>query len=196
MKVSVKISGLKELDKALALLPKAAAKSTLTRLVKMAGEPIAQAASSMAPRETGELSSSIKVSTRIVNSVGKKDYASVMKAGGSKKEARSALLSARAGGVSDSFVIAYVGPEKAKTKGDAIKRIVQEFGSRKMSAHPYMRPAWEAKKNEALRIIRDGLASEIIQTARRIGKSKSARYTDAIKLSASMAALSAYDLGG
>ncbi len=196
MKVSVKVSGFRELEKALSLLPKAAAKSTLVRVAKKAGQPIADLASGLAPKLTGELSSSIRVGTRVANSVGKKDYAEVMRSGGTRAAARTALLSARSGNAGGSFAIAYVGPEKAKTKSDAIKRIVQEFGSSKMPPSPYMRPAWDAKKMEAFDIIRNELASEIIATAKRIGKSRSLRYTDAIKSEASMAALMAHELGG
>lgn len=196
MKVSIKVAGFRELDKALSLLPKAAAKSTLIRAAKQGAEPIAAMASALAPRDTGELSQSLRISTRLANSVGKKDYAEVMKAGGSRVEARAALISARSGNAGGSFALVYVGPEKAKTKGDAIKRLAQEFGTRKMRPSPYMRPAFDAKAGEAVEIIRRVLATEIINTAKRIGKSKSARYTDAIKLEASMAALFAHELGG
>jgi len=188
VRLNVKISGMKELDHALSFLPKAAAKSTLVRVAKKAGQPIADLASDLAPVDTGELSSSVSVGTRISNRIGKKEYAQVMQSGGTKEEARSALIAARAG-TSGSFAVVYVGPKKARTKRDAIKRIVQEFGSKRMRPKAYMRPAWDAKKNEALRIIQTDLGKEIIATARRIGKSKSARYTDAIKSSASVAAM-------
>lgn len=193
MKMYVTATGFKELDKALAELPKAAAKRTLQRTLLKAGQPIADAASANAPVDTGELRDSVKVGTKLGNNVGKAEYAAVMKSGGSKSQAVAALRGARRAAAGGTFAVAFVGPTKAKTRKDAIKRIVQEFGSVKQSPRPYLRPAWDSQQRVALDIARKELGNEIIQTAKRIGKSK--RATAAAKSGASIAAMMAFEAG-
>jgi hypothetical protein len=196
MRVSVTATGFKELDAALAQLPKAAAKRTLQRTLVKAGQPIADEATALAPRDTGELAGSLAVSTRIANNVGKAEFAAVMRAGGTRSEARGAMIAARRASAGEgSFAMAFVGPEKAKTKAAAIKRIVMEFGSvkRNIAPRPYMRPAWDTKQGEALDIVKRELGNEIIATARRLGRSK--RQSAQVKFGASMAALMAHEAG-
>lgn len=191
MKISVKASGFKELDAALALLPQAAAKRTLQRTLVKAAQPLKEAASASAPKDTGYLSESISVGTRLGNNVGKAEYAAVMRGGGSKAKASSALRDARRAASGGTFAFVFVGPRKAKSKREAIKAMVQEFGSIKQAPQPYMRPAWDSEKMNALSICRKELSSEIIKTAKRIGRSK--RHSASIKGSASIAALLAYE---
>jgi HK97 gp10 family phage protein len=173
MSVIVKVEGFKELDYALGDLPKQLAKNVLVRVLKKAGQPIAAAAASYAPKDTGELSDHIIVSAKIKNVTGNAEFSAAMKGGLGVDAARSAMRDARrAAKNGGSFAVMYVGPAQAKTKKNAIKRIVQEFGSSKMPAHPYMRPAWDARKNEALDIIKRELGPEIERTATRLAKKK------------------------
>jgi HK97 gp10 family phage protein len=193
MKFHVKVTGLKELEAALGQLPKAAAKGAMRRALVKGGAPIAQHASAIAPVASGELRGAIQVSTRVQNDVGKAEFSAVMRAGGTRAAAGTALRAARkASKGTGSFAMVLVGPSKAKTKADAIKRIVQEFGSRKMPPNPYMRPAWDSQKDVALAIIRKEMAAEIIASARRLGRSK--RHSIEIKQSAAMAALMAHEV--
>lgn len=194
MSVSVKVSGFRELDRALALLPKAAAKATLIRTLKKAAQPMADHASALAPVDTGELRSSIIVSSKLANNIGKREFHEVMKAGGTRKEAGKAMHLARSTAQGQSFAVVYMGPSQAKSKRDGIKRMAQEFGTIRHAPNPYMRPAWEAKKMSSLEIIRRELAQEIMNTARRIGVSKRASYTAEIKASASTAAMLASEV--
>jgi len=195
MKFSVTVTGLKELDAALAQLPRAAAKGAMQRALVKGGAPIAQHAAALAPRDTGELAGSMAVSTRVQNKVGKAEFAAVMRAGGTRAEAGVALRAARkAAKGTGSFAMVLVGPTKANNKDDAIKRIVQEFGSKRMAPNPYMRPAWDSEKANALAIIRKEMANEIMVSARRIGRSK--RHSMAAKQSAAMAALMAHEVDG
>lgn len=194
MKLYMRATGFKELDAALGQLSKAAAKRTLLRTLAKAAQPIANAAQANAPVETGALRSSIKVGTRIGNNVGRAEFAEVMRGGGSKGQALAAMRDARRNADGGTFAMAFVGPEKAKSKRFAIKAIVQEFGSVKQAPQPYLRPAWDAEKMNALAICRRELAGEIIATAKRIAKSK--RQSLAVKNAASMAALMAHELGG
>jgi HK97 gp10 family phage protein len=195
MTVTVKLSGFKELHSALNKLPRAAAKTTATRALTRAAQPLADRAAALAPVETGELKSSIIVSTKLVNQLGKKEFHEVMKSGGTKKEAGAAMRAARAGQEGQWLSVVYMGPSKAKSKKDGIKRMAQEFGTVNHAPQPYMRPAWEAGKSQALEDIKRELAREIMATARRVIASKRASYTDAVKYNASIAAMLAHEVG-
>ena len=145
MSLTVKVEGLRELDKALGELPKASGKAVLRRVGKMALEPMAKMAAARAPDDplTGapDLHRSIIVSTR--SSAGKR----------SKRKKASVEM--------------YMGPH---TKGGYPQAIVQEFGTINHPAHPYMTPAWEGEKRHALEIIKDKLGDEIRKTAARVAK--------------------------
>lgn len=171
MRFKVKVEGLRELDRALSELPKSLHKGVMTRVLRKAAQPIAEAARSLAPRDTGELSNSISISTRVANSVGAQAFREVLATGGSRGEATKALRSARrAAKGSAPQVSVYVGPAKATTKRNAIKRIVQEFGSRNQAARAYMRPAWDSKSGEALNIVKREMGDEITRAAQRLAK--------------------------
>lgn len=191
MSITVQVSGLKDLDRALGELPKSVAKATLVRTLKKAGEPIAQAARAAAPVDDGTLRDSIAVSARLKNKVGMAEFGAAMRAGLGVGAARQALRDARRAAGGGSFAEMYVGPSLGK--GVLRYAHLQEFGTSNHAAHPFMRPAWDSEKDNALQIIRRELGNEIIAAARRIGRSK--RYGADIKYRASMAALMAYEIG-
>ena len=162
MKASLKVEGFKELDDALGELPKAAAKTVLTRTLSAAAKPIVELARELAPKLTGRLSLSIVASTRLANKVGSAEYHAVLVAGGTKEDAASALRSARrAAKGTGSFAELHIGPTKSP------HAVPQEFGTVKMPPHPYMRPAWDAKWREALEIIKTQLSVELDRYAQR-----------------------------
>jgi len=168
MKITVRVEGLSESKEALRELPKSLQKAAVRRVLVMAAEPIRAAAAGYAPRDTGELAESMTIATSFDNPVGKSEYGAVLARGGTKKQAVQALRDARRGSSSGSkppFV--WVGPAAAKDKAGAIKRIVQEFGSKFQRPHPYMRPAWDSEKENALSIFARELATEIERTAAR-----------------------------
>ena len=68
----------------------------------------------------------------------------------------------------ESKVEIFVGPP-SMTRG-----IIAEFGSVKQSPHPFMRPAWEGNKREALDSIKGDLTDEI-EKARQRAARKAAR---------------------
>jgi HK97 gp10 family phage protein len=191
MSITVQVSGLKDLDRALGELPKSVAKATLVRTLKKAGEPIAQAARAAAPIDDGTLRDSIVVSARLKNKVGMAEFGAAMKAGLGVGAARAALRDARRAAGGGSFAEMYVGPSMGK--GVLRYAHLQEFGTSNHAAHPFMRPAWDSEKDAALSIIRRELGNEIMAAARRVGRSK--RYGADIKYRASMAALMAYEIG-
>lgn len=172
--ITVKVSGLKECDAALAELSKGMARGVLKRVLMAAGQPMADAASANTPKDTHELERSIIVSSKIDNRIGKKEYSDVMKSGGTKAEAVEALKGARRGG-GESFALVFVGPTKARSKAAAIKRRVQEFGSKQQSGKPYMRPAFDALKYAVLEKIKELLMPEIEKTIARAKKRAAAK---------------------
>lgn len=191
MKVSVQVDGLRDLDFALSQLPKSIQKSTLLRTLKKAAEPIADRARQLAPVRpgSGQLRKSIAVSTKIKNDVGKSEFHAALKAGLGVGAARTALRNARRSDPNRSFAVLYVGPSVEAPHAHFV-----EFGTSKMSPKPFMRPAWEAEKDNALAIIRRELGNEIILSARRLAKSK--RRSASEKYSASLAALLAHEVIG
>lgn len=191
MSMIVSVSGMAQLEQALAQLPKATARNVLKRTLNKAAEPIADEARRLAPIKTGNLRRSIAVSSKIKNKTGNAEYSAAMRAGLGKAAAASALRQARreAKGTG-SFAEVYVGP--ARGKGVIGYAHIVEFGSNDTAPQPYMRPAWDAKKREALEIIKGELRGQIILAARRVGRSK--KQSSDVKFRASMAALLAHEV--
>jgi hypothetical protein len=69
-----------------------------------------------------------------------------------------------------------------------------EFGTPRTAAQPFMRPAWDATQDQVLDSIKGELATQIIATAKRIGRSK--RQSVDVKYRASIAAMIAVEAGG
>ena len=156
MAVKVKVEGLRELERALAELPKATGRNVLKRTLVKAGEPIADAARQKAPVESGDLQRSIAVSTKKPKDadVGKAAFAEAMRGGASRGEAGAALRAARAANP-NAFAEAFVGP------GRHPQAIMQEFGTVNHPPQPFMRPAWDSKQGAALDMVKSELGVEI-----------------------------------
>lgn len=158
----VKLQGFKECDAALGELNKATARHVLLRVLKRAGERIAEAARRLVPKRTGLLARSIIVSTRLANPVGKKEYADTLAAGGTKAEAVAALRGARRAAKGEGgFAEMYVGA------GQVPHAHMVEYGSVNNRPQPYLRPAFDAEKDAALGIIARDLEGEIAKAAAR-----------------------------
>jgi HK97 gp10 family phage protein len=140
--MKVKVEGFRELEASLSELPKATGKAVLRRVLKAAGEPIMSSAQQKAPVLTGQLETSIVTSTRL-----------------SRRQARLARR------VGKSTVEMHVG-----TKNEAA--VPQEFGTARQGAQPFMRPAWDENKDQALDIIKSDLGSEIEKAAARLAKKR------------------------
>jgi HK97 gp10 family phage protein len=135
MRTSVKVEGLRDLDQSLRKLAedvsRGAAKAAMRRGVIRAGQLVVDAARAKVPVMSGKLRDSISVSTRVDNKAGKSAFAAVMKAGGSKEEAVSALRSAlREDKGSKSTVEVYIGPSDRGTGKQLPYGQLVEFGSR------------------------------------------------------------------
>lgn len=164
----VKVEGLKELESALATLPKAVARNALRRVLIKRAQPMVATAKFLAPDDpsssTPDLKTSIFASIKIKNKVGHAEYSSVLRQGGSKEEARTALRDARSAAAGEgSFAEVYVGPDVEHFYGR-----MQEFGTRHHSPKPFLRPAWDQHQGELLEGIKDDFWVEI--------KKASARY--------------------
>lgn len=171
--VTFKTSGFKELDRALQDLSKSTGKGVLRRAGIKAMQPMADIARGMAPRDKGDLAASITVGAKAVGAgadIGKKEYAAVMKGRGSKADALKAMRGARREAKSSgkaSAVEVFMGPAKPKTKREAIKAVVQEFGSAKQQPNAYMRPAWDQDKAALVDRLGKEMWAEIDKSAKR-----------------------------
>ncbi len=126
-----RIEGLAQLQAKFRELPNGTQKATLRRVGRKVLKPIADKARSMAPRLSGKLKQSIKVGTRLSR--------------------RQYLL--RRGLADEVEVYAGAGPLP--------QAIMQEFGTSTQPAQPFMRPAWDAGKNQLLTDVKNELWAEI-----------------------------------
>ncbi|NVP55966.1 HK97 gp10 family phage protein [Mycoplana rhizolycopersici] len=141
-KSTVKVEGLRELDRALGALPKSTAKAVLRQVLKDAGEPIARAARLGAPRHDMHLYESIDVSTRLNG----------RQRGLHREENKP------------TFQEMFVGTNNPAG-------VFQEFGTGPGHiAQPFMRPAWDAHKMSTITLISDGLWVSIEKAAKRLAK--------------------------
>lgn len=62
--------------------------------------------------------------------------------------------------------VAYMGP----TRFGYPQAVFQEFGTVNMTATPYMRPAFEADKSKAIKIIEEGFAAQVEATLTKYGR--------------------------
>lgn len=69
--LTVKVSGLRDLEKAMMELKPAAAKAVTRRVAKKALQPIADKARTLAPEDDGNLKAAISVSTRVRKGISK-----------------------------------------------------------------------------------------------------------------------------
>ena len=146
---TIRVSGLRELDKALSELPKATGKNVLRRVLRNVAAPIAEDMRSRAPDAPGsspnrDLRQSIGVSTKL-----------------SPNQRR---LHRRAFRNDKASVEVFVGA------GALPHPHLQEFGSVNHGPQPFARPAWDAHKHMALAKIKEELWSEIDKAAKRIAR--------------------------
>jgi HK97 gp10 family phage protein len=152
MSLSMRLQGAKELDKVLQSLKTSTARGITRRAMTRALEPVAQAARALAPRDEGKLAAHIGVSTRLT-----------------KRQAREIR-----GQASRDTQIMYVGPEWASAHlvelgtGPRHKKNGQFVG--RMPPQPFMRPAWDAKREEVLARLTDDIRAEIDKTLARLAK--------------------------
>lgn len=154
MTVTIKWSGLRELERALTELPKATAKNTVRRVSKKALEPFLASVKAKAPtgdpvdtpqRPPNMLRDSYLIGTKLTPSQAKK----------ARREGKH-------------FTEVYAGT------ADPIG-IFQEFGTVNHPPQPHARPAWDETKDEALVIFSNDLGGEIEKAANRLAKKRARR---------------------
>lgn len=146
MKISktVSIDGLSDLDKALGELPKSTGKAVLRRVLRKAGQPMAVHAEQAAPKLTGALKTSIGVGTKLTR--------------------RQARLHRKMFKDDKASAEVFVGA------GGLPQAVQSEFGNEHQEAQPFMRPAWDSGKDQALETIRSELGGEIMKAVKRLAK--------------------------
>lgn len=148
MKITVRTFGLKEAEKALLELKTATAKAIARRTLMKAGEPIQRKAIEVAPDDPITVKNDLKSNILIGTRLNKNQQKALRKSGSSKNQ-----------------VEVYVGVASRAPQG-----VFQEFGTVKHGAQPFMRPAWDAEKENALQIIEEEIWTQIEATAKRAAK--------------------------
>lgn len=142
MRVTFKVEGLKELERALLQLKTATAKRLMRKVLMAAAQPVADDAYGLAPDDPStqgrDLKASIGVGTQL-----------------SKRQRRLARRMSRSG------VEVYVGA------GAMPHAHLQEFGTVNHPAHPFMRPAWDSNKDGVMESVKAGAWAEIEKVAER-----------------------------
>lgn len=152
MATTVKITGLRELEKALGELPKATGKNVLRRVLRKRAQPIADAARAMAPDDPATGGDDLRASIGV----------------GTKLSPRQAKLHRKMFKSDRASVEMFVGA------GPDPAAVQQEFGNVNHGPQPFMRPAWDGNKDALIEGIKDDLADEIAKAAKRVA-AKAAR---------------------
>lgn len=157
--MTVKLSGFKELDKALAELPKATAKNVLKRTLTKAGQPVLSAMISGAPVGGEPYYIGKGDRRRLVSPGYKKDSLAL-----SHRLNPANKRDQRRGGNFTAEI--YIGSRRGSTAHWF------EYGTFTIAARPYLAPAWVATKDRALGIIKSELGAEIQKAANRLAKKR------------------------
>lgn len=148
MRFGFDLAGAKELEVALRALPDSLRKGVVERALVKAGEPIRDDAQARAPFVTGRLRRAINVATKLSRS------------------------QRRQRGKSKDVAEAFIGPSFFP---------LQEFGTGpryhksgkyvgQAPTQPFLRPAWEAGKDQALATLGELLWQQIEKAAKRLGR--------------------------
>ena len=142
MAETVKIEGLRELQAAMRDLPRKLQRQTVQRALREAAKPIHADARSRVPVQTGAVRRQIAIQ-RSRKFTGRDGVFGVV------VRVRAMNKRMRAKGHTDPFYWKFL-----------------EFGTSKMPAQPFMRPAFEGNKQRAIEIIKLALARGIERAAR------------------------------
>lgn len=145
MKMTVKTTGFKDLERALMQIEKAStAKGVMRRALKKAAQPIADKAEAMAPEDKGTLKASVAVGTKL-----------------SRRQKR---LHRKMFKNDKATVEMFVGAGPLSSAHN------QEFGNEHNAPQPFMRPAWDAEAQPTLDRLGKEMWSEIEKQAKRAAK--------------------------
>ncbi len=152
MATTVRITGAREMEAVLRRLPGEIAQKALTAALRQAAEPVLDEARARAP--VGKES---KGRVRFRRS--RKGKVTVSNYGKLRPSLRIATVPASRTPHSATVVV---------TVGKAFWGLFVEFGTRFMAARPFLRPAFEARKMEALNRLGQSLGEQIEKAARKL----------------------------
>jgi len=170
-RTTVRVDGLRELKEALEALPKATGRNVLRRALMAGGEPIEEAAESLAPVGKGDLKRSHTVGTKLSQrqKAVHRRWAGQLPAQRTSEGWRSKPSDA---------VYVFVGPSNLP------QATLQEFGSADQPPQAFMRPAWDSQQERALAIIVQQISVQYQAAVARIAR-KAARAAARLKKSTS-----------
>lgn len=142
-KITVKVEGLTEIAAALGDLPKATGKNLMRRVMVKRAAPIAEKARSLVPVDEGHLKTSIHVATKL-----------------SRRQRRQRRK------LHKDDVDVFVGP------GTDPAAHLQEYGTSRHPAQPFMRPTFDATKDDFVEGIKEDMWAEIAKAFARRAKKR------------------------
>lgn len=140
--VSVKVDGFKEIKKALDTLGKVATTSVLRSALRKAGTPVVHTAMLLAPKRTGDLASSVDIRSTLTT--------------------RQKRFSPKQKGEVELFI----GPSHPTGAHGHLL----EFGTSRMPAKPFLRPAWDTHKEGVLKTLEKEIWDAIERVRRRLAR--------------------------
>lgn len=170
------LTGFSELEAKLKELPNNIARNATVRAMKRAGDLMAQEQRRLAPvGPTGNLRDSIRISARSRNLTGLAEYSQTLSSGGSHRDAASAMREARSGGPSGGtrifLLIGAAAPHAHLVEFGTVQRFHESGKSTgTMPMKPFIRPAFDAKKQEVLLAIASEIEIEIRKTSARLAR--------------------------
>jgi len=147
MSLTIEVQGLRELSDKLKQLPDKLRKKVLRGAVSTAAKIVQAAAIQLAPEYTGEVSQGHAPPGTLKRAIFRKHV--------------------RDSEHDETFIVGVKSGKKFQKKNlDAFYWRFVEFGTVKMPAHPFLRPAFEANKEKAVQAIKQALAEGLDKVAR------------------------------
>jgi HK97 gp10 family phage protein len=158
--ITVQITGLKELQNALNQLPKEIQGRPLRSAVSAAAKVIVDDVKARVPvGETGNLKTAVyRYRSRRNSATGRETFFVGIRQG--KAQFKDTAYNRRKGRVGKSY----------KTQGEAYYWRFLEFGTAKMAAKPFLRPAFESSKSKAVEVIKQRLGKAIETQAKKLAR--------------------------
>jgi HK97 gp10 family phage protein len=133
-----------EIDKMLAQLPKSMSKTVMRKALKKSAKPIKQAAESAAPEDDGVLKESFEISP---------------KRAGSRPRSKNGVYIFVGSTAPHAWLVEHGSGPRAHESGKSTGQ---------MPANPFFRNAWDANKNESLKILTKEIEVELLKAAKRL----------------------------
>lgn len=157
--MTVKIEGLEQLKKALNQLPVEIQQRSLRSAVSAGAKVVVDAAIAKAPTDTGSLKKAIyRYRSRSQSGTGRETYYVGVRKG--KKAYADTAKNRRLNRVGKKYTV----------QGEAYYWRFLEFGTAKMQARPFLRPAFEGSRTKILDVMKQRLGKSIQDQANKLAK--------------------------